>query len=146
MMSGVLYEFAGPEWRAFMHAIIVTRLNQLEDGGRSVDWSFCEVFRDAPESLRTDGTAAAWHCIVKDGEVTFGDSELADPTFKVSADYKAIYPLAKYDTMGDPARGAELAKLSGELMAAGKLSVEGDATKLDARLGSFHDAIAAVTA
>jgi len=145
-MSTARYEFAGPEWRAFMHAIIRTRLSQLEDHGKSVDWSFCEVFTDAPEHLRTDGDAAAWHCVVEKGELTFGSTILEEPTFRVTADYAAIYPLAKYDTKGEPGRGAELGQMSQDLMAKGQLAVVGDPTALDARLGSFHDAIAAVTA
>lgn len=146
MLSSQKYEFAGPEWRAYMHAVVSSRLEQLEDRGSAVDWSFCEVFRNAPKHLQTDGSAAVWHCIVEGGQLTFGEVELRDPTFKVVADYDAIYPLAKFHTKGDSARASQLARMSQALMEEGKLSVVGDPAKLDPRFGSFHDAIAAVTA
>nr|WP_070960800.1 hypothetical protein [Hyphomonas sp. Mor2] len=145
-MGAQKYEFAGPEWRAFMHGMVQERLNQLDPDESAKSWSFCEVFTDAPVHLQTDGTKAAWHFIVRDGEVAFGDTDLEDATMKVVADYQAILPLARYDTRGEPDRQAELGAMSQKLMAEGKMTVSGDPSALDPRLGSVHDPIAAVTA
>lgn len=145
-MSDQRYEFVSAAWRAFMHGLITERLSQLGGEAKEVDWSFCEVFTNAPEHLRTDGSNAAWHCVVRAGELSFGSTVLDDATFTVTADYEAILPLARYDTRGEEERAAELARLSEQLMAEGKMKLSGDPGGLDPRLGSFHDAVAAVTA
>lgn len=144
-MDGTKYEFAGPEWRAFMHGLISERLSKMEQA-KMIDWSFCEVFTNAPDHLRSDGQNAVWHCIVRNGTASFGSTELADATMKITADYEAILPLARFDTLGDPERALELQTQSKTLMESGRMTISGDPSKLDPRLGSLHDPIAKVTA
>lgn len=140
------YVFAGPGWMAFMHGLIVERVQRLKAEAPGIGWSICEVFTDPPEALSPDGEPIAWHCVVKDGEVRFGAHEIDDVEFKVIVDYTAVVPLGRYDTKGDPARRAELTAMSAALREAGKMQVIGDRSGRDPRVGDFHDIIARVTA
>ncbi|MBS0408725.1 MAG: hypothetical protein JSR86_02335 [Proteobacteria bacterium] len=140
------YEFAGPGWMAFMHGLIVERTNTLRKAYPDIGWSICEVFTNPPRALSPGGGALAWHCIVRDGQVTFGAGETDRAEFKVTADYQAVLPLARFDTEGDPARAATLSRMSRDLAARNLLTVIGDRAARHPAIGDFHDVIARVTA
>ncbi|MBX3484128.1 hypothetical protein [Phenylobacterium sp.] len=140
------YAFASPGWMAFMHGLIVERVQRLKVEAPGVGWSMCEVFTDPPRDLSPDGSPLCWHVVVKDGEVRFGAYEIDDVEFKVIVDYAACVPLGRYDTRGDPARRAELTGMSAVLREAGKMRIVGDRSNRDPRIGDFHDIIARVTA
>jgi hypothetical protein len=140
------YEFASPGWMAFMHGMVCERVARLRVEAPDIGWSICEVFTDPPAHLSPSGAPLAWHCVVKDGAVTFGDSEIEDVDFKVIVDYATVLPLGRFDTAGDPERAAELSRMSAQAVAEGKMRLLGDRTGRDARIGNFHDPIARVTA
>jgi hypothetical protein len=141
------YAFASHGWIAFMHGLVVERLERLRHEAPDVGWSICEVFTDPPPALSPAGAPLAWHCIVRGGELlSFGASVRDDVEFKVVADYDSIVPLGRYDTRGEPERAAELSRMSAALVAAGRMQVTGDRSGRDPRIGGFHDLIAQVTA
>jgi hypothetical protein len=140
------YEFAGPQWVAFMHGLVVERLERLRREIPNVAWSICEVFTDPPPTLSPDGSSIAWHCVVSEGRLTrFGSGEIDDVEFKVVADYAAILPIARYDTRGEPERVADLGRMSRELVEAGRMRIEGDRSGRNPEIGGFHDMVARVT-
>lgn len=140
------YAFASPGWMAFMHGLVTERARRFQTEAPDIAWSICEVFTDPPPELSPDGSPLAWHCIVRDGEVIFDATERDDVEFKVIIDYAAVVPLGRYDTLGEPARQAELAGMAQALREAGKMQVIGDRSGRDPRVGDFHDVIAKVTA
>lgn len=140
------YAFASPGWMAFMHGLVTERVRRFQTEAPDIAWSICEVFTDPPADLSPDGAPLAWHCIVKDGQVTFGDTVRDDVAFKVIIDYDAVVPLGRYDTRGEPARQAELGAMAQALREQGKMTIIGDRTNRDPRVGDFHDVIAKVTA
>jgi hypothetical protein len=140
------YAFASPGWIAFMHGMIVERVRRFQTEQPDIGWSICEVFTNPPAELSADGAPLAWHCVVKDGELRFGTTEIDDVEFKVIVDYAAVVPLGRYDTRGDPERKAELGRMGQALRDAGKMQVIGDRSARDPRVGDFHDQIARVTA
>lgn len=142
----MLYEFASPGWMAFMHGMMCERVAALGEAAREIDWSICEVFTDPPKHLSPDGSALAWCCIVRGGEVEFSNSQRTDVDFLVVADYAAILPVGRYDTRGEADRQAELAAMAQDLVQRGLMRTTGDRARRDPRLGNAHDAIARVTA
>jgi hypothetical protein len=139
-------EFASPAWMAFMYGLIVERVDVLRGAHPDISWSICEVFTDPPASLSKDGAPLAWHCVVEKGRVVFEASESDDVEYKVTADYQAVLPLARFDAAGDAARAAALSRMSQELIARNLLRVVGDRTRRHPAIGNFHDQIARVTA
>lgn len=139
------YAFASPGWMAFMHGLVTERVRRFQTEAPEIAWSICEVFTDPPAELSPDGSALAWHCIVRDGEVIFEAAETDDVAFKVVIDYDAVVPLGRYDTRGEPARKAELGAMAQALRDSGKMRVIGDRSLRDPRVGDFHDLIARVT-
>lgn len=140
------YAFASAGWMAFMHGLVTERVGRFRIEAPDIAWSICEVFTNPPPELSPDGSPLAWHCIVRDGEVTFGASERDDVDFKVIIDYAAVLPLGRYDTRGKPERAAELSQMSQALVREGLMRLIGDRSKRDPRIGDFHDVIARVTA
>jgi hypothetical protein len=140
------YEFASPGWMAFMHGMIAERVAQLGEAATTLNWSICEVFTNPPASLSSSGAPLAWRCVVRGGEVSFAAEESDDVDVKVVVDYAAVVPLGRYDTRGDPARTAELAGMGQVLLKDGRMTVLGDRSKRDPRIGNLHDAVAKVTA
>ena len=140
------YEFASPGWMAFMHGMLTARMEALGEAARDMNWSICEVFTDPPGSLSPDGSPLAWHCVIRDGAVEFGDTDRGDVDFRVVVDYAAVLPLGRYDAAGDPERAAELAGMGQALVAKGLMKTQGDRSRRDPRIGNLHDPIARVTA
>lgn len=140
------YVFGSPGWMAFMHGLIVERVERLKLDAPGVSWSICEVFTDPPKDLSRYGAPIAWSVVVKNGEVQFGDQDIDDVEFKVIVDYAAVLPLGRYDTKGVPARRAELGGMAAALRESGAMRVIGDRSTRDPRVGDFHDIIARVTA
>lgn len=143
---GLRYEFASPGWVAFMHGMVTERLQRFRTEAPDIAWSICEVFTDPPKHLSASGAPLAWSCIVRNGELIFEARERDDVEFKVIADYDAIVPLGRYDTMGDPERRTELSEMAARLQKSGVMKTMGDRSKRDPRVGDFHDLIARVTA
>jgi hypothetical protein len=108
--------------------------------------SICEVFTDPPAALSPDGAPIAWSCVVSGADVDFRMQARDDVAYKVVVDYDAVLPLGRYDTRGDPARAAELRAMGQALSASGKMVVTGARPAGPSALGSFHDAIARLTA
>jgi hypothetical protein len=131
---------------AFMHGMMTDRAARLFAEAPEVAWSICEVFTDPPPDLSPDGRPIAWHAFVKEGQVQFGQSETDQAEVKIIVDYAAVVPLGRYDTCGDPGRQAELAAMGQALRDRGLMTVIGDRSNRDPRIGNFHDAIARVTA
>lgn len=140
------YEFASPQWIAFMHGMIVERVKRWKEDAPDLSWSICEVFTNPPEHLSPAGAPIAWSCIYNRGDLTFEASERDDVEFKVVVDYNAVLPLGRYDTAGCPARQKELADMAAHLRASGAMKVTGDRSQRDPRVGDLHDLIARVTA
>ena len=140
------YAFASEGWVSFMHGMIVDRIASLGEEGKTIAYSFCEVFHNPPAEISGGRDRVAWHYRLKDGVVTVEPTEIADADVTISGDYAAILPLARYDTQGDPARAAELAGMAAALTKAGKLQVSGNRAARNPHLADFHDLIARVTA
>jgi hypothetical protein len=66
--------------------------------------------------------------------------------FKVTADYDAMLPIARYDTEGDPQRAAELGRMVMELVTAGKFRAVGQRLSGPEVLEPLHDRMAPLTA
>lgn len=139
------YVFGGPEWTAFMYGMIVKVVAGLGASARDLNWSTCEVFTDPPAELSPDGSPLAWHCIIRDGEIEFNATECSEVDVKIVADYRAVLPLARFDTKSDENRAHQLAGMGRDLAEAGKLTVLGDRSGRDPRIGELHDLIARVT-
>jgi hypothetical protein len=140
------YEFASREWFAALHAIFCERAAiaaQTDPGFRT---STCEVFTDPPHHLLSPGQSSlAWNCRIEGVRVDFALGEVDGTATKITGDYATLVPLARYVVDGDPAREAELERLLGQAVAAGKITVVSRAPTAG-RLGSVHDAICALTA
>jgi len=139
------YDFAGPQWVAFMHGLISEKVAALGDQAKGLDWSFCEVFTDPPAVLSPNGRPLAWGYVVRGANVEFFDEDLPEAAVRIVADYDSVLPLARYDSQGDEARSQELAAMSQSLMESGKLVVHGDRSQQDGRIANLHDPIARVT-
>lgn len=144
--GGLRYEFASPGWIAFMHGMVTDRMERFRTEAPDIAWSICEVFTDPPTHLSASGAPLAWSCLVRSGELIFEARERDDVEFKVIADYDAVVPLGRYDTMGDPGRQKKLFEMAASLQKSGTMKIVGDRSKRDARVGDFHDLIARVTA
>jgi hypothetical protein len=141
------YEFASPGWMAFMHGMISARMADLGEAARTVNFSICEVFTDPPASLSPSGAPLAWHCVIRNGVIEFGNTERQDVEVRIVADYQSILPLARHDySSGDPERAAEVAAQGQALRESGKLVMHGSRAQRDPRIGNLHDPIARVTA
>ena len=149
MGVSVKYEFASPEWFACLHGIICERAAAVSRIHPDLTYSLCEVFLNAPASspLRS-GSIIAWHAIIRGAEVDFGLSEVADTDveFKVYIEFDEVPPLSRYDTKGDPARALELTSLVQDVIARGRCRMIGERPKASSIMGTFHDAIARLTA
>ncbi len=141
------YEHGGPEWLAALHGIICERAAQVARIDPEVRLSMCEIYTNAPARLGAgaDGRIA-WSARVNGAEVEFLREAIPDAAFTVTADWEAMGPVLRYDTMDDPERSKEMTSMNHVLMITGKLKVTG---KRDPRGGAFpsiHDAIARLTA
>jgi hypothetical protein len=140
------YDFGSPGWMAFLHGLVVERVQRFRVEAPDIAWSICEVFTNPPAALSPDGTPLAWHCIVRDGVVTFGNSERQDVDYRFIADYDDILPLGRFDTRGEVARQQALQTMAAELRASERVQVFGDRSARDPRVGDFHDILARATA
>lgn len=141
-----MYVFGSREWMAAFHGLVAERVAALAPANPDLTLSICEVFTNPPAALSPDGAPLAWSCVVSGGEVDFRPVARDDVAFKVVVDYDAVLPLGRYDTRGDPARAAELRAMGQALAASGKMTVTGVRASGPSALGSFHDAIAKLTA
>ena len=139
------YTFATPEWFACLHGIIAERAAAVAVQHPDVRFSMCEVFHNVPTSLSNDGTLA-WHVVVRGAEVEFGTTERDDVDLKYFADFPAIVPLTRLDTGGSADRAAELTRIVEGMMSRGQLRIVGSRSPGAELIGSFHDAIARLTA
>jgi hypothetical protein len=140
------YEFGSPEWIAFMHGMIFERMQRWKEEAPDLAWSICEVFTSPPDHLSAGGAPIAWTCIYDRGELMFAAKESDDVEFKVTVDYRAVVPLGRFDTRGDPDRQQELASMATRLRETGQMKTTGNRSKRDPRVGDLHDLIARVTA
>jgi hypothetical protein len=131
---------------AFLHGMQVDRARALHEVAPGIVWSICEVFTDPPPELSPDGRSLAWYSIIKDGVVSFGREARTDVEYHVVVAYADVLAIARFDTRGDPERRAELSRMSGALIEAGRMRVIGDRSRRDPRIGDFHDPMARVTA
>lgn len=87
----------------------------------------------------------AWHCSIRGAKVDFSLTETEDAETKIVGDYNTLAPFAHFVTGGDPGREAELERLLGQAVAAGKVKIVKRSTR-PSPLGSVHDAICVLTA
>lgn len=65
---------------------------------------------------------------------------------RITGEYAAILPVARYDTQGEPARQAEMGAKFAKLVAGGSVRVEGDMATAPAWVAGVHDLVAPRTA
>jgi phytanoyl-CoA dioxygenase PhyH len=115
---------------------------------RSVDWSVCESFIDAPPGLALPDDRAVWHFRIHDGTVTAGRGELADADLRVRGDYQAVLAMSQtvYAAGPDAVERArrELVHRHGADAVVKEGRLEGDRAALRA-IGGLHDHLAART-
>lgn len=141
------YEFCSREWLAAVHGMIRERVRLAAQTESGISFSICEVFHNAPPHIAADKEGrVAWHCYVTNGNVSFGHAEVNDTQIKVIGDYADFVPVARYNTMGDPERVAEFGAMTQRLLEENRAELIGSAAGRPASIGSFHDAIAQITA
>jgi hypothetical protein len=131
---------------AFLHGLQVSRAAALREIAPGIKWSICEVFTAPPRDLSPNGQPLAWYSFIDDGAVRFGNANRTDVDYHVVVAYDDVLPIGRYDTKGDPKRREELVRMSGTLIESGRMTVTGDRSTRDPRIGDFHDALARVTA
>jgi hypothetical protein len=139
------YEFASPAWLAAIHGIISERAAQMMKQTPGLRMSICEAFTDAPPHLADVAGKIVWSCVIDDGVVDFRLAQRDDVRFKVAVDYAAVLPLGQFDTKGDPARQAELSRMSADLIERGVMKIVGQRDSDPRAMPSVHDAIARLT-
>lgn len=139
------YVFGSPDWiaaahRAFNHAVVAAG-----PAAEGVRFTLAEVYTGAPVELASSGTIA-WHCRIHGGQANagFGDDPGAD--LRVISDYEAILPIGRTVVGSDPAARTAYDGRIGDLVAAGKLRIEGNPAGAPAFVAEAHDLIASVTA
>ncbi len=109
------YEFGGPVWLGALHATFAERVAGLvrdrPDQGAGLAFSICEVMTSPPPSVSPDGAPIAWWCVVDGPGVTFGLGENDDVGRKVTIDYAAALPLARFDTRGSVEGEVEIGRM-----------------------------------
>ena len=138
------YEFMSSTWFAALHGIIAERVARVA-ATVDVTFSVCEVALDPPRHLSPNGASLAWSYKVAGGEVVFSQVEADDVDLKIEGDYAALASLAPLVIGADPAAAEAYRAASEALVAAGRVRVREIAPRLP-QIGSFHDAIAALTA
>jgi len=142
---GLAYEFMSPAWLAALHGVISERVGRAAGAEPDMTFSVCEVALDPPAHLSPDGAPLAWCCKVVRGQVAFTARPADDVDLKVEGDYAALASLAPIVVGDDPAAAERMRKAGEALVAAGRIRVRGAANRPES-IGSFHDAIARLTA
>jgi hypothetical protein len=134
-------EFASPEWLAALQELIGS---YLAKAGNDVDLSLCEVFTGVPKHLDKHGTGTlSWHCRIRGGTVEFEEGEIDDADIKTVTDYAFILPFArmKIDPGNIQAHESQLAQGA----AAGKITRQGDRSKVPPAFYGMHNDLAEIT-
>jgi hypothetical protein len=141
------YEFLTGPWFAALHGIISEKARNAAKANPDFRYSTCEIFDGVPPELANmPGGKTAWYARVEGDKVEFGLAELDDTSFKALADYAAVLPLARFDTMGRADRTEELQARSAALVAEGRLTLLGSLPSANECFSDLHDAIARLTA
>jgi hypothetical protein len=87
-----------------------------------------------------------WCARIRGRDVDFTFEPADDVDFRVTTDYEAVLPLARviFAEVEDADDVRE--RMVGDLVASGKLTVEGDRTRRPAFLENIHDDMARITA
>jgi len=135
-------EFASPEWLATLKSMIK---RYMEKAGPGVTLSICEVFTGVPKHLDKHGNGViSWYCRIGDGKLTFEDGEIPDADIKSVADYAFILPFARMKV--EPSTMVEYEKMQAEGVRTGKLTREGDRSKVPPAFYGMHNELAEITA
>jgi hypothetical protein len=109
------YEFGSPAWLGALHATFAERVGALlreqPDRTATLSYSICEVMTSPPATVSPDGSPIAWWCVIDGGAVAFGLGEIDDVGRKVTIDYSAALPLARFDTRGSHEGEVEMGRL-----------------------------------
>jgi hypothetical protein len=138
-------EFASPQWLAALQKAYEDATASAGPAASGVAFTMCEVYTGVPSHLSSSGTLA-WKSTVKDGVVVFKHEDDPAADLHVTVDYASVLPLGRLVVEGDPKAEAEMNRIAGEAIRAGKFTVKGDAAKRPAFLAGVHDRMARITA
>ena len=134
-------EFASPEWLAALEGFIDSYIARAD---APIELSLCEVFVDVPKHLDKNGTGKlAWYCRIKDGKLEFEEGEIDDADIKTVADYDFILRFARMKI--DPGNMQEYERQLAEGAAAGKITRQGDRSKVPPAFYGMHNDLADIT-
>jgi hypothetical protein len=136
------FEFASPEWIAALKELLVVYTKRA---GPGVELSICEIFTNVPKHLDKHGDGViAWHCLIKDGEVDFEETAIAEADVHTEVDYDFIVPVAK--RVYTPEVMAEVDAYTAKGAAEGKMkSTSKDRSKVPPVFVGMHNDLAVRT-
>ena len=87
------FEFASPEWIAALRELLQV---YTKKAGPQLDLSICEIFTGVPKHLDKNGDGViAWHCRIRNGQVHFEETPIAEADVHTKVDYDFIVPVAR---------------------------------------------------
>lgn len=99
------FAFCSREWVAVADEFVKESAKDTDLTG--INYTFNEVFTDAPEDLSPDSEGrVGWYIRVADGKVEAGSGILDNPDVCIQADYAEILPLARGIFTNDPEAAA----------------------------------------
>lgn len=134
-------ELGSPEWLAALEELIGS---YLEKAGNDVELSICEVFTGVPKHLDKHGTGTlAWYCRIHGGKLEFAEGEIDEADIKTVTDYEFILPFARMKIDPDNMQAYETQLAEGA--AAGKITRQGDRSKVPPAFYGMHNDLAEIT-
>ena len=133
-------EFCSPAWIAAVRRFIEERAATSDLAG--VEVSFSEIFTDPPAHLDPQGRGRiGWYFEVAGGRVVVDAGILENADVNITGDYATVLPLARIVHGDDPAEAARALREVERAVAAGKLRLVGDRSRLAALpwAGLLHD-------
>jgi hypothetical protein len=94
-------ELGSAEWVQLAGKFLEERVASLGNALDGVSWSACQVLKNAPAHLSSDGSGqAAWWYSIDGPTVRFGEGILKSADKTVEGDYQTILPMARvvYDS------------------------------------------------
>jgi hypothetical protein len=122
-MTDAKFTFCSEDWVAVADDFLKRSAAGANADLSGIDYTFNEVFTNAPAELGTDAEGrAGWYMRAADGAIEARRGILEDPDVLIQLDYAAILPLARTVFENNAAGQAEAATTMQRLTEAGRLT------------------------